>query len=75
MPNVAQLDPLPLPSEESLEFTTVMKGLRNSYPKDSIQDISTSYCFICLLHLANENGLVLSNEESLQELRIENTAS
>jgi condensin complex subunit 2 len=33
-------------------------------------DISTSYCFISLLHLANEKGLLLSNEEGLEEIII-----
>lgn len=34
-------------------------------------DISTSYCFICLLHLANEKGLVVEEEGGeLQELVI-----
>lgn len=33
-------------------------------------DISTSYCFICLLHLANEKGLVIENTEGLNELDI-----
>ena len=33
-------------------------------------DISTSYCFICLLHLANEKGLTLGNEQGLEELSI-----
>lgn len=34
-----------------------MSGLRKAYPKDKMDEISTSYCFICLLHLANEKGL------------------
>ena len=34
-------------------------------------DISTSYCFICLLHLANEKGLVVEEVGgALQELSI-----
>lgn len=33
-------------------------------------DISTSYCFICLLHLANEKGLVLGNEQTFEDLNI-----
>jgi condensin complex subunit 2 len=32
--------------------------------------ISTSYCFICLLHLANEKGLVIDKAEGLDELYI-----
>lgn len=45
----------------SLRFTSVMNGLTTAYPEPAMRDISTSYCFICLLHLANEKGLVLSN--------------
>lgn len=35
-----------------------------------MNDISTSYCFICLLHLANEKGLVIEKQEGLMELDI-----
>lgn len=35
----------------------VVSGLRKIYPKDKMEEISTSFCFICLLHLANEKGL------------------
>ena len=33
-------------------------------------DISTSYCFICVLHLANEQGLVIDNVENFENLTI-----
>lgn len=56
--------------EEPLKFTSVMNSLQRVYPKQAMADISTSYCFICLLHLANEKGLTLSNEEGLEELSI-----
>jgi condensin complex subunit 2 len=38
-------------------FDSVLQGLENEYPVDKLSDISTSFCFICLLHLANERGL------------------
>lgn len=41
----------------SKEFTTVVSGLRKLYPAEKMEEISTSFCFICLLHLANEQGL------------------
>ncbi|KAI9880082.1 MAG: hypothetical protein M1830_005615 [Pleopsidium flavum] len=64
-------DPPPLKVEEgSLRFTSVMNNLQHVYPKQAMADISTSYCFICLLHLANEKGLTLGNEEGLDELSI-----
>ena len=46
-----------------LKFTDMMQDLRKVYPEQQMKDISTSYCFICLLHLANEKGLVLQGEE------------
>lgn len=56
--------------DESLDFTSVMNGLQSVYPKQAMADISTSYCFICLLHLANEKGLVIENQPGLEELKI-----
>lgn len=44
--------------------------LQSVYPKAIMDDISTSYCFICLLHLANEQGLVIEKTEELTELNI-----
>ncbi|KAH8591295.1 condensin complex subunit 2/barren [Bisporella sp. PMI_857] len=54
----------------SLKFTSVMQNLQAVYPKQALNDISTSYCFICLLHLANEKGLVIDKKEGLMELDI-----
>ncbi|CCX06974.1 condensin complex subunit 2/barren [Pyronema domesticum] len=57
--------------EEPRKFTEVINDLRNVYPEKTIADISTSYCFICVLHLANEKGLVVEEEGgNLQELVI-----
>ena len=53
-----------------LKFTSVMNNLQQIYPKQAMDDISTSYCFICLLHLANEKGLTIDNEPGLEELNI-----
>lgn len=47
-----------------------MSDLQTVYPKQAMADISTSYCFICLLHLANEKGLVIENQENFTELSI-----
>lgn len=58
------------PQDEVLRFTTVMNNLQQVYPKQAMADISTSYCFICLLHLANEKGLTLGSEVGLEELSI-----
>ncbi|KNZ61904.1 hypothetical protein VP01_133g3 [Puccinia sorghi] len=45
-------------------FTKVINGLRTMYPQEKMEEISTSFCFICLLHLANEKGLrIQSNSQ------------
>jgi len=46
-------------AEEARKFDEVIVGLQRSYPEDKLAEISTSFCFICLLHLANERGLKL----------------
>jgi condensin complex subunit 2 len=50
-----------------LRFTTVMNSLKTVYPEPALRDISTSYGFICLLHLANEKGLVLKGGDPFSE--------
>ncbi|KAH8116394.1 barren [Phellopilus nigrolimitatus] len=52
-------DRTPTDPEDARVFTSVISDLQGSYPKDKMDDISTSFCFICLLHLANERGLKL----------------
>lgn len=47
----------PVPTTPVKTFDTVIQSLRSSYPRDKMSEISTSFCFICLLHLANEEGL------------------
>jgi condensin complex subunit 2 len=47
----------------------VITGLQRSYPREKMEEISTSFCFICLLHLANEQGLKL--ESALETSPIE----
>lgn len=47
-----------------------MSGLQSVYPKPIMDDISTSFCFICLLHLANEKGLVIENKPGFGDLDI-----
>jgi condensin complex subunit 2 len=56
--------------DPALKFTDVMNDLQRVYPKPVMDDISTSYCFICLLHLANEKGLVISKTAELNELDV-----
>lgn len=52
-------------------FESVLSGLQKAYPQDRMEEISTSFCFICLLHLANEEGLAIStgSEDKIEALR------
>ncbi|KAG8703105.1 hypothetical protein FRC08_003077 [Ceratobasidium sp. 394] len=62
----ASVEPESEPTDpaEAREFTTVISGLRSQYPKEKLDEISTSFCFICLLHLANERGLKIQVGET-----------
>ena len=53
--------PDPTDPEDARQFSQVISGLQKSYPRDKMEEISTSFCFICLLHLANEQGLKLES--------------
>lgn len=54
-------DPNATDPSEGRVFSSVISGLQRSYPKEKMEEISTSFCFICLLHLANEQGLKLES--------------
>ncbi|KAG6817537.1 hypothetical protein H0H87_007505 [Tephrocybe sp. NHM501043] len=56
-------DSLPPPTDphDARQFSQVISGLQSSYPREKLEEISTSFCFICLLHLANEQGLKLES--------------
>lgn len=59
-----ETDPLSINSEKSKTFTKVIGGLQKLYPKEKMEEISTSFCFICLLHLANEKGLSIQSKQT-----------
>ncbi len=61
-------DVQPTDPAESRVFTSVISDLRSSYPKEKMDEISTSFCFICLLHLANEKGLAVEVESDEERL-------
>ena len=52
-------DPNATDPSEARVFSSVISGLQKNYPREKMEEISTSFCFICLLHLANEQGLKL----------------
>lgn len=41
------------------KFTDVVNDLKKMYSPKVMKDISVPFCFICLLHLANEKDLVI----------------
>lgn len=58
--------------EESTKFSKILNNLTNKYSKEEKNDLSTSFCFICLLHLANENGFTIENNNDNSDLIIKN---
>lgn len=44
-----------------LKFTDVVKAAVTKYSGETKVELSTSYCFISLLHLANEQGMILAS--------------
>ncbi|KAK3069143.1 hypothetical protein LTR53_012749 [Teratosphaeriaceae sp. CCFEE 6253] len=60
--------PLQGDAEGALRFTEIMNNLQTVYARPAMADISTSYGFICLLHLANEKGLKVENVEGWGDL-------
>jgi condensin complex subunit 2 len=51
------MPPPATPIEPVKTFDSIIQDLRTTYPQEKMSEISTSFCFICLLHLANEEGL------------------
>jgi len=66
------IDPTQKNHDETLKFTDVVAGLNERYDKETKKDLSTSFCFICLLHLANENGFTITNTDDNSDLIINN---
>lgn len=56
--------------QETTRFSDVVSTLQDVYPKKQLADISTSFCFICLLHLANEKGLEITGTEDMEDLLV-----
>lgn len=48
-------------TNNSYTFSSLMNNLSKTYPSEALADVSVPYCFICLLHLANEKNLEIQN--------------
>lgn len=55
-------------------FTEVLKDIPKIVPEEMTSTVSVPYCFICLLHLANEKTLELNDVQDLSELTIKMAA-
>jgi len=55
-----------------IPFQDVIVHVPDESPAGALQDVSVHMCFICLLHLANEKGLVVRAQEDLKTLTISN---
>ncbi|KAL0095617.1 barren [Phycomyces blakesleeanus] len=49
--------------QEVRRFTDVVQDLKKMYTAKTMKDISVPFCFICLLHLANEKNLTISGSK------------
>lgn len=66
-----QLTKLDSSKDRQLQFSSIIKQLKTLYTFETLKDLSTSFCFICLLHLANEHGFRIDKDEvNLQDLTI-----
>jgi len=53
-----------------VSFQSIVAELPSVVPAHGIADISFAYCFICLLHLANKEGLEIHGEGELADLSV-----
>ncbi|KAI8923891.1 condensin complex subunit 2/barren [Entophlyctis helioformis] len=54
----------------AVAFSDVVQGLSAVYPEPAYKDISVAFCFICVLHLANEQGLEVTGDGMLADMTI-----
>lgn len=55
---------------DTMKFTKVVEIMSSKYTNNVKKDLSTSFCFICLLHLANEQGLMLETRDNYEDIVI-----
>lgn len=56
--------------KQEKRFVDLVENIGKMYSNEERKDLSTSFCFICLLHLANEHGLDVMSNEGHDDLRI-----
>ncbi|KNE72803.1 hypothetical protein AMAG_20578 [Allomyces macrogynus ATCC 38327] len=55
-------------ADPALHLKSVVAALADDYSADKIKDISVPFCFICLLHLANEKNLRLESAIAMDDV-------
>ena len=53
---------------EERKLTEIIDSVKGLYPEKKADDISVSFYFICLLHLANERNLKIEGSQDLANL-------
>lgn len=71
----SQSTPVVAPSmPEEKSFQDVLERVPENLSPEATREVSIPYCFVCLLHLANENHLAL-RQEDMDSLFVTQTAS
>jgi hypothetical protein len=60
--------------QQTIPFQDIIVSVPEQSAAGSLDDVSVHMCFICLLHLANERGLVINAKEDLKTLTISNVS-
>ena len=58
------------PPCDSLSFQDILTGIAADNPAGRLEDLSVHLCFICVLHLANENGLRVTGVPGLDQMHV-----
>lgn len=57
-------------ADTKTKFADIVSSVSKLYEVEARKELSTSFCFICLLHLANEHSLTINANESNDDLEI-----
>ena len=67
----SSIEPVQAASDRRMvSFQDVIADMPQKSAAGRAEDLSVHLCFICLLHLANEHGLVVEGTQELDQLRV-----
>jgi len=58
--------------DDPIEFADILATVPENNPAGRLEDLSIHLCFICVLHLANEHGLVVRGVPEMNKMQISN---